>query len=102
MMIILSTRVLKYWGHYEKRNLEMQKYRKMVIMSETKIEYKIETFPLSEVFMIFCVFNDNLWQVNSPRAYYIDDTQKWDYFHLVFDDMITAEIICDILNEEKR
>lgn len=66
-----------------------------------KIEYRVDTFPYSEKFYIFRVLNDCIFQIISPNAYYVDDLE-WDYFELIFDDPITAEIICDYLNEAKK
>lgn len=67
-------------------------------MSEYEIIFKIDTFPSSEKFRIFRVFNDCIWQIISPKAYNID-TGEIEYFDFIFDDMVTAGIICDYLNE---
>lgn len=64
------------------------------------VQYKIDTFPSSEKFRIFRVFNGHIWQIISQRAYYIDDDLGWDYFEFIFDDPVTAEIICNMLNDE--
>ena len=68
-------------------------------INEPEIVFKIDTFPLSEKFHIFRVFNGCIWQVISPKAYNID-TGEIEYFDFIFDDMVTVEIICDMLNEE--
>lgn len=68
-------------------------------MGEYEIEYKIDTFPSSEKFRIFRVINTHIWQIITQKAYYLDDDLEWDYFDFVFDDLITAEIICAFLNE---
>ena len=62
------------------------------------IKYKISTFPSSEKYRIFRVFNDCIWQIISPKAYNID-TGEVEYFDFQFDDPVTAGIICDYLNE---
>lgn len=71
-------------------------------MSEYEIEYKIKygimTFPTSEKYRVFRVLGDVIWQVISPKAYNID-TGEIEYFDFIFDDPVTAEIICDYLNE---
>lgn len=66
-----------------------------------KIKYLIDKFPSSEKFQIFKVFNDCIWQILNPKSYYID-SGDWDYFYFVFDDPVTAEIICNYLNEAER
>lgn len=71
-------------------------------MSKYEIEYKIDTFPSSEKFRIFRVFNTHIWQIITQKAYYLDDDLEWDYFEYVFDDPITAQIICDYLNEAEN
>lgn len=69
---------------------------------KNKVDYRGNTFPTSEKYQVFKVFSDTIWQIISPKAYYIDDNFKWDYFDLVFDDPITVKIICDVLNQEER
>lgn len=64
------------------------------------IKYRISTFPSSENFRIFRVFNTHIWQILNPHAYNID-TGEVEYFDMVFDDPVTADIICDVLNEEE-
>ena len=66
------------------------------------VEFKWDTFPTSEKYQIFRVWEDVIWQIISPKAYYIDDNLEWDYFYLDFIDPITADIICEILNDEER
>lgn len=66
---------------------------------ENEIEYKIDIFPSSEKFQIFRVVGGYIWQIISFKAYYIDENVGWDYFEFIFDDPITARIICDYLNE---
>lgn len=62
------------------------------------IKYRISTFPSSEKFRIFRVFNTHIWQILNPNAYNID-TGELEYFDFQFDDMVTAGIIADYLNE---
>ena len=66
-----------------------------------KVDFKVDTFPTSEQFQVFRVINDFIYQIMSPRAYYIDDLE-WDYFDMIFDDPITAEIICEHFQEAKE
>lgn len=66
-----------------------------------KIEYKISTFPSSEKFRIFRVFNTHIWQILNPNAYNID-TGELEYFDFQFTDPVTSEIICDYLNEAEN
>lgn len=66
-----------------------------------KIEYKISTFPSSEKFRIFRVFNTHIWQIINPNAYNID-TGELEYFDFQFTDPVTSEIICDYLNEAEN
>jgi len=68
-------------------------------MGEFEIKYKIDTFPSSEKFRIFRVFNSCIWQIISPNAYNMD-TGELEYFDFLFDDPVTAGLICDMLNEE--
>lgn len=65
------------------------------------IKYRMDTFPTSEKFWIFRVFNDCIWQIISPKAYNIDAGEV-EYFDFIFDDMVTAEIIADYLNEAEE
>ena len=68
---------------------------------EYKIEFKISTFPSSEQFRIFRVFNTHIWQILNPNAYNIDSGEV-EYFDFQFTDPVTAEIICDYLNEAEN
>lgn len=70
-------------------------------MSKYEIEYKIMTFPTSEKYRVFRVLGDVIYQIISPKAYNID-TGEIEYFDFIFDDMVTAEIICDYLNEAEN
>lgn len=63
------------------------------------IEFKTKTFPKSEKFRIFKVYSDCIWEILVANAYNID-TRESEYFDFEFDDPITAEIICNYLNEE--
>ena len=65
------------------------------------VEYKTDTFPTSENFRVFRVFGGCIYQVISPGAYNID-TGEVEYFDFVFDDMVTAGIIADYLNEAEN
>ncbi len=69
---------------------------------KTEITYKIYTYSPSDKFFIFRVIGDCIWQMITQKAYYIDDDLEWDYFDFQFDDPVTAEIICDMLNEEEN
>lgn len=66
------------------------------------VEYEWDTFPTSKKFQVFKVLGGCIWQIISPKAYYIDDGLEWDYFYMDFIDPVTAEIICEVLNEEER
>lgn len=68
---------------------------------EYKIEFKISTFPSSEQFRIFRVFNTHIWQILNPNAYNIDSGEI-EYFDFQFTDPVTAEIICGYLNEAEN
>lgn len=68
-------------------------------MSKYEIKYGIMTFPTSEKYRVFRVLGDVIWQIISPKAYNID-TGEIEYFDFIFDDSVTAEIICDMLNDE--
>lgn len=68
-------------------------------MDEFEIKYKIMTFPTSEKYRVFRVLGDVIYQIMSPNAYNMD-TGELEYFDFLFDDPITAKIICDMLNEE--
>lgn len=70
-------------------------------MSKYEIEYKIMTFPTSEKYRVFRVLGDVIYQIISPKAYNID-TGEIEYFDFIFDDMVTAEIIADYLNEAEN
>lgn len=63
------------------------------------VEYKMDTFPTSENFWVFGVFGGCIYQVISPEAYNID-TGEVEWFEMVFDDPVTAEIMCNMLNDE--
>ena len=63
------------------------------------VEYKTDTFPTSENFRVFRVFGGCIYQVISSEAYNID-TGEVERFEMVFDDPVTAEIICNMLNDE--
>lgn len=66
-----------------------------------EIKYGIMTFPTSEKYRVFRVLGDVIWQIISPKAYNID-TGEIEYFDFIFDDPVTAEIICDYLNEARE
>ena len=70
-------------------------------MSKYEIEYKMMTFPTSEKYRVFRVLGDVIWQIISPKAYNMD-TGEVEYFDFIFDDMVTAEIIADYLNEAEN
>lgn len=70
-------------------------------MGKFDIKYKISTFSTSEKYRVFRVINTHIWQIINPKAYNID-TGELEYFDFQFDDMVTAEIICDYLNEEEN
>lgn len=59
--------------------------------------FKVKTFPNSEKFRIFKLYNGCIWQIMVTNAYNIG-TGESDYFDFEFDDPITAEIICNYLN----
>ena len=65
------------------------------------VEFKVDTFPTSEKFQVFRVWGEVIWQIISPKAYYLDGS-GFDYFYMAFSDPVTAEIICEVLNEEER
>ena len=70
-------------------------------MAEYDIKYAVMTFPTSDKYRVFRVLGDAIWQIISPKAYNID-TGEIEYLDMIFDDMVTAEIICDYLNEAKE
>ena len=70
-------------------------------MSKYEIEYKLMTFPTSEKYRVFRVLGDVIYQIISPKAYNID-TGEIEYFDFIFDDMVTAQIIADYLNEAEE
>lgn len=70
-------------------------------MSKYEIEYKMMTFPTSEKYRVFRVLGDVIWQIISPKAYNMD-TGEVEYFDFIFDDMVTAGIIADYLNEAEN
>lgn len=65
------------------------------------VEFRVDTFSTSEKFQIFRVFGDCIWEIVSPKAYYLDGS-GFDYLYLDFVDPVTADIICEMLNEELR
>ena len=65
------------------------------------VEFLIGTFPSCDKFQIFRVCNDILWQINSVPAYNID-TGECEYFDFIFDDVLTAELICKELNQAEE
>jgi hypothetical protein len=65
------------------------------------IIYKWETFPTSKNFQVFKVLGGCIYQIISPKAYYLDGS-GFDYFYMEFIDPITASLICELLNEEER
>lgn len=70
-------------------------------MSKYEIEYKLMTFPTSEKYRVFRVLGDVIYQIISPKAYNMD-TGEVEYFDFIFDDMVTAEIIAEYLNEAEN
>lgn len=70
-------------------------------MSKYEIEYKLMTFPTSEKYRVFRVLGDVIYQIISPKAYNVD-TGEVEYFDFIFDDMVTAGIIADYLNEAEN
>lgn len=68
-------------------------------MSKYEIKYDVMTFPTSEKYRVFRVLGDVIWQIISPKAYNVDIGEV-EYFDFIFDDPVTAEIICDMLNDE--
>lgn len=70
-------------------------------MSKFEIKYKISTFPFSEKYRVFRVINTHIWQILNPKAYNID-AGELEYFDFIFDDMVTAGIIADYLNEAEN
>ena len=70
-------------------------------MSKYDIKYAVMTFPTSEKYRVFRVLGDVIYQIISPKAYNID-ADEVEYFDLIFDDMVTAEIIADYLNEAEN
>ena len=70
-------------------------------MSKYEIEYKMMTFPTSEKYRVFRVLGDVIYQIISPKAYNMD-TGEVEYFDFIFDDMVTAEIIAEYLNEAEN
>ncbi len=67
-------------------------------MGKYTIKFDTMTFPTSEKYRVFRVLRGVIWQIISPRAYNID-TGEVEYFDFIFDDMVTAGIIADYLNE---
>ena len=70
-------------------------------MSKYDIRYDMMTFPTSEKYRVFRVLGDVIYQIISPKAYNID-TGEIEYFDFIFDDMVTAQIIADYLNEAEE
>lgn len=70
-------------------------------MSKYEIGYKLMTFPTSEKYRVFRVLGDVIYQIISPKAYNVDAGEV-EYFDFIFDDMVTAEIIADYLNEAEN
>lgn len=70
-------------------------------MSKYEIVYKMMTFPTSEKYRVFRVLGDVIYQIISPKAYNVD-TGELEYFDFIFDDMVTAGIIADYLNEAEN
>ena len=70
-------------------------------MSKYEIVYKMMTFPTSEKYRVFRVLGDVIYQIISPKAYNIDAGEV-EYFDFIFDDMVTAGIIADYLNEAEN
>ena len=68
-------------------------------MSKYEIKYDVMTFPTSEKYRVFRVLGDVIWQIISPKAYNVDIGEV-EYLDFIFDDPVTAEIICDMLNDE--
>lgn len=70
-------------------------------MSKYDIRYEMMTFPTSDQYRVFRVLGDCIYQIISPKAYIID-ADEVEYFDFIFDDMVTAEIIADYLNEAEN
>ncbi len=70
-------------------------------MSKYEIKYDVMTFPTSDQYRVFKVLGGVIWQIISPKAYNIDSGEI-EYFDMIFDDPVTAEIICDYLNEAEN
>lgn len=70
-------------------------------MSKYDIKYAVMTFPTSEKYRVFRVLGDVIYQIISPKAYNIDAGEV-EYFDFIFDDMVTAGIIADYLNEAEN
>ena len=70
-------------------------------MGKYDIKYKTMTFPTSEKYRVFRVLGDVIYQIISPKAYNIDAGEV-EYFDFIFDDMVTAGIIADYLNEAEN
>ena len=70
-------------------------------MSKYDIRYDMMTFPTSEKYRVFRVLGDVIYQIISPKAYNLD-TGEVEYFDFIFDDMVTAGIIADYLNEAEN
>ena len=70
-------------------------------MGNNIVNYQVDTFPTSEKFQVFRVWGDVIWEIISPRAYYLDGS-GFDYLYLDFIDPVTADIICEVLNEAEE
>lgn len=70
-------------------------------MSKYDIRYAMMTFSTSEKYRVFRVLGDVIYQIISPKAYNMV-TGELEYFDFQFDDPVTAEIICDYLNEAEN
>lgn len=70
-------------------------------MSKYDIKYDIMTFPTSEKYRVFRVLGDVIYQIISPKAYNIDAGEV-EYFDFIFDDMVTADLVCKFLNEAEK
>lgn len=69
-------------------------------MVECNVEFKVDTFPNCDKFYVFRVYNNCIWQTSSVPAFNID-TGYIEYYDLIFDDPVTANVICEVLNYEE-
>jgi hypothetical protein len=65
------------------------------------VKYELETFPASKNFQVFKVLGGCIYQIISPKAYYLDGS-GFDYFYMEFTDPVTADIICKHLQEAEE